>query len=359
MDCVGIVWQYIRCRRLYKSGYRDEINREDSIMIRHIKKGLQIGLVASLSSVVGAVTAMAVTWEMPTPYPDATFHTVNIKQFAEDVKAATNGQLTINVHSAGSLFKHPEIKKSVRGGQVPIGEFFMGLLANEDPVFAMDTLPFLATDYDAARKLWEVTKPKVSSLLEKQGLRVLFSVPWPPQGLYTKKLIDKASDLKGIKFRAYNTSTTRLAELAGAVPTQIEVADLAQAFATGRVQAMITSPSTGVSSKAWDFLSHFHHTQAWIPKNVVVINQEAFSRLDGAVQKAVLDAAAKAEARGWQMSMAETDEKIAILKKNGVSIITPSANLMGSLKTIGQTMSDEWSKKAGAEGQALLSAYRN
>jgi TRAP-type C4-dicarboxylate transport system substrate-binding protein len=204
-----------------------------------------------------------------------------------------------------------------------------------------------------------VTKPKVSSLLEKQGLRVLFSVPWPPQGLYSKKLIDKASDLKGIKFRAYNASTTRLAELAGAVPTQIEVADLGSAFATGRIQAMITSPSTGVSNKAWDFLSYFHHTQAWIPKNVVVINEKAFSRLDRAVQKAVLDAAAKAEARGWQMSMAETNEKIAILKKNGVSIITPSANLMGSLKNIGQTMSDEWSKKAGAEGQALLSAYRN
>lgn len=328
-------------------------------MISQLRKRLQIVLAASLSSVVGAATAMAVTWEMPTPYPDATFHTVNIKQFADDVKAATNGQLIINVHSAGSLFKHPEIKKSVRGGQVPIGEFFMGLLANEDPVFAMDTLPFLATDYDAARKLWDVTKPKISNLLEKQGLRVLFSVPWPPQGLYTKKLINKASELKGIKFRAYNVSTTRLAELAGAVPTQIEVADLPQAFATGRIQAMITSPSTGVSNKAWDFLSHFHHTQAWLPKNVVVINQRAFSRLDGVVQKAVLDAAAKAEARGWQMSQAETNEKIAILKKNGISIVTPSAELMGSLKRIGQTMSDEWSKKAGSEGQELLNAFRN
>ena len=294
---------------------------------------------------------------MPTPYPDATFHTINISQFADDVKAATNGDLTINVHSAGSLFKHKEIKKAVRSGQVPIGEFFMGLLANENPVYAMDTLPFLATDYADAEKLWSVTKPRITELFQEQGLMVLFSVPWPPQGLYAKKEIDAASDMKGLKFRSVNASTTRLAELAGAVPTQIEVADLAQAFATGRIEAMITSPSTGVSNKAWDYLSHFHHTQAWIPKNVVVVNKAAFDGLSSANQKAVLDAAAKAEARGWDMSRAETDTKIATLKQNGVIIVTPSSTLMESLKDIGETMSAEWAAKAGDEGQALLNSY--
>ena len=310
---------------------------------------------AALSLASGV--AVAESWDMPTPYPDATFHTVNIHQFAEDVKAATGGALEIKVHSAGSLFKHGDIKRAVRGGQVPIGEFFLGLLANENPVFGVDSLPFLATDYDAARKLWKVTKPKVAVLLAEQGLQVLFSVPWPPQGLYAKKEITSIGDLKGLKFRAYNANTTRLAELAGAVPTQIEVADLPQAFATGRVQAMITSPSTGVSNKAWDFLSHFHHTQAWIPKNVVVVNKAALDALDAGVRDAVLAAAAKAEARGWQKSMAETDEKIAVLKKNGVTIVTPSGALMGDLKKIGDTMSDEWLKKAGSDGEAVLKAY--
>ena len=300
--------------------------------------------------------ATAATWEMPTPSPDATFHTINIKKFAADVKAATNGDLIINVHSAGSLFKHKQIKQAVRSAQVPIGEIYMGLMANEHPVFAMDTLPFLSTSYDSADKLWKVTKPRINELLGKQNLSVLFSVPWPPQGLYAKQEINKASDMKGQKFRASNSSTSRLAELAGAVPTQIEVADLAQAFATGRIDSMITSPSTGVSNKAWDFLSHFHHTQAWIPKNLVMVNKQAFAKLSAANRKAVL-AAAKAEARGWEMSKAETDAKIAILKENGVKIITPSDGLMKSLKKIGVTMSDEWGKKAGAEGAALLKAY--
>ena len=318
---------------------------------------LRACLAFALAAFIGAGGALAEAWDMPTPYPDATFHTVNISQFADDVKAATNGDLTINVHSAGSLFKHKEIKKAVRSGQVPIGEFFMGLLANEHPVFAMDTLPFLATDYSDAEKLWSVTKPRITELFEAQGLMVLFSVPWPPQGLYAKQEINTADDLKGIKFRAYNASTTRLAELSGAVPTQIEVADLAQAFATGRIEAMITSPSTGVSSKAWDYLSYFHHTQAWIPKNVVVVNKAAFEGLSSATQKAVLSAAAKAETRGWEMSLAETDEKIATLEKNGITIVTPSASLMGSLRDFGATMSAEWAAKAGDEGQALLMQY--
>ena len=326
-------------------------------MFGFIDKALRGSLAVLFAMSIGAGGALAEVWDMPTPYPDATFHTINIAQFADDVKAATNGDLTINVHSAGSLFKHKEIKKAVRSGQVPIGEFFMGLLANENPVFAMDTLPFLATDYADADKLWGVTKPRITELFEEQGLMVLFSVPWPPQGLYAKKEINTVDDMKGIKFRAYNASTTRLAELSGAVPTQIEVADLAQAFATGRIEAMITSPSTGVSSKSWDYLSYFHHTQAWIPKNVVVINKAAFEGLSSASQKAVLSAAAKAEARGWDMSRSETDEKIAILKKNGITIVTPSDSLMGSLREFGATMSAEWAAKAGDEGQALLMKY--
>jgi TRAP-type C4-dicarboxylate transport system substrate-binding protein len=301
--------------------------------------------------------AVAQTWDMPTPYPDATFHTKNVRQFAADVATATGGKLKINVHSAGSLFKHKQIKKSVRGGQVPIGEIYMGLLANEHPIFAIDGMPFLATNYEQAAKLWKVTKQRLVDQFDKQGIMLLYAVPWPPQGLYATKLISKAGDLKGMKFRSVNSITTRLAKLAGAVPTQIEVADLAQAFATGRIQAMITSPSTGVSNKAWDFLSHFHHTQAWIPKNGVLVNKRAFKSLSAETQKAVLEAASKAETRGWAMSKAETDEKVAILKKNGVIIVTPSKALMSSLADIGKVLSDDWLKKAGADGEKVLKAY--
>jgi len=313
--------------------------------------GLAVGLGMSLN-------AGAATWDMPTPYPDKTFHTQNIAIFADDVSKATNGELQIKIHSAGSLFKHPEIKNAVRGGQVPIGEFFLSQLSNDNQVFGADSQPFLATNYDEAKKLWEAQKPVVTELLDKQGLMPLFSVPWPPQGLYTKKEIKTVEDLKGIKFRAYNATLELFANKIGAAPTQVEVPDLPQAFATGRVEAMITSPSTGANSKAWDYVTYYTDIQAWLPKNIVVVNKKAWRKLDKGVQDAVLAAAATAETRGWEMSMKETAEKTAILKENGITVVTPSPELMAGLKEIGASMLEEWRTKAGAEGETLLKAYQ-
>ena len=302
--------------------------------------------------------AKAATWDMPTPYGDKTFHTVNIREFAKDVEKATGGKLKINVHSAGSLIKHPEIKNAVRRGLVPIGEVLMSRLSNEDPVFAVDSIPFLATNYEEAKKLWAASRPVIEKKLEKQGLKLLFAVPWPPQGIYAKKEIRTVDDLKGLKMRAYNASTEMFARLAGAVPTQVEVPDIPTAFSTGRVEAMITSPSTGANSKAWDFVKYFHHTQAWLPKNMVIVNAKAFARLPEDQRKAVLEAAKRAEERGWQMSMKETEEKINVLKKNGMVVVTPTPELMAGLKKIGEQMTAEWLKKAGPDGEAILKAYR-
>jgi len=316
-----------------------------------------IGVAAFTASISTAAFA-ATVWDMPTPYPDATFHTKNIAQFAADVEKATNGKLVIKLHTAGSLFKHPEIKNAVRGGQVPLGEFFMSLLGNEHAVFAADSQPFLATNYDDAEKLWAAQKPIVTKLLDKQGLMPLFSVPWPPQGLYTKKSITKIEDIKGIKFRTYNATLEKLANKLGAAPTQVEVPDIPQAFSTGRVEAMITSPSTGANSKAWDFVTYFTDIQAWLPKNIVVVNKKAFRRLDKDVQEALLKAAADAETRGWAMSKEETAAKIKIMADNGMNIVTPSAELMEGLQAIGTEIVSEFEKEAGAEGAELLKAYK-
>ncbi|MBK5933948.1 TRAP-type C4-dicarboxylate transport system substrate-binding protein [Rhodovulum imhoffii] len=312
-----------------------------------------------IAALVGlAIQVQAETWDMPTPYPDATFHTVNIHEFAKDVAAATDGGLEIKVHSAGSLFKHPEISKAVRSGQVPAGEFFLSLLANDNAAFGIDSMPFLATNYEDAQRLWAAQKGVIEALLEDQGVMALYAVPWPPQGLYTNKEITSVDDLAGLKFRTYNATLEEFANLAGAAPTQVEVPDIPQAFSTGRVEAMITSPSTGVNSKAWDFVSHYTDIQAWIPKNIVVVNKRAFQRLDEATQAAILEAAAAAEARGWEMSRAETATQTAALKENGIVVVEPSEELMAGLRAIGVQMLETWKAEAGDAGAALLGAYQ-
>jgi TRAP-type C4-dicarboxylate transport system substrate-binding protein len=311
-------------------------------------------LVAGVSTAASAQTK----WDMPVPYPDGNFHTKNAAQFAADVDKATNGALKITVHGAGSLIKHPEIKRAVRQGTAPIGEILESLASNEAPVYGIDSLPFLATGYDASKKLYVAQKPYLEKQLASEGLILLYSVPWPPQGLYAKRDINSVNDLKGLKFRTYNATIGRIAALAGAIPTQIEVPDLPTAFATGRVDVMITSASTGVDTKAQDYLTHYIETEAWLPRNIVFVNKEAFDKLPAAQKKAVTDAAKAAEERGWKASTEEKDVKTKALKDAGIKVMAPTAELKSGLSKIGDTIAKEWEQAAGADGAAMLAAFK-
>jgi TRAP-type C4-dicarboxylate transport system substrate-binding protein len=305
-----------------------------------------------------ATAAMAETkWDMPVPYPDGNFHTKNDAQFAADVDKATSGSLKITIHSAGSLFKHPEIKRAVRQGTAPIGEILESLSANESPIYGVDSLPFLTGGYADAKKLYDAQRPYLEKQLASEGLILLYSVPWPPQGLYAKREITKVEDLKGLKFRTYNATIGRIAALAGAVPTQIEVPDLPTAFATGRVDVMITSASTGVDTKAQDYLTHYMDAQAWQPRNIVFVNKAAFDKLSPAEQKAVKDAAKTAEERGWKLSQEEMAIKTKALKDAGIKVVPPSPELKAGLTKIGETIAKEWEAAAGPDGKALLATY--
>ena len=306
-----------------------------------------------------ATSASAQSWDMPTPYGDTTFHTQNIIQFADDVRTATDGGLDITIHSAGSLFPHSEIKGAVRNRSVPMGEFFLSLLANEDLAYGIDSQPFVATSYEDAAKLWAAQEPVITELLAKQDLMPLFSVPWPAQGLYTNGEVATVADLNGLRFRAFKAALEEFATLAGAAPVQIEASDIPQAFATGQVAAMITSPSTGVNSTAWDFVTHYTPINAWVPKNIVVVNKRMFDGLDAATQAAVLEAAAAAQTRGWEMSAAEAESMTAALADNGIIVYEPSETLIADLQGIGATMLENWKANASDAALAVLESYNN
>ncbi len=315
-------------------------------------------LAAILAASYCAAAAAQTKWDMPTPYAPANFHTENINQFAADVDKATAGKLKITVHSNASLFKAPEIKRAVQGGQAQIGEILISGYSNEDPIFGVDSVPFLATSYSEAAKLWKASRKALEDRFAKQGMMVLYAVPWPPQGIYSSKPINSVADLKGLKMRTYNPYTSRIAELAGAQPVTIQAAELAQAFATGAVNANITSGATGFDTKAWEVVKNYYDTQAWLPKNVVFVNKQAFDGLDKATQAALLKAAAEAEERGWKTSEEKNKWYLEQLAKNGMTVSAPSAQLKGDFKKIGDTMAGEWMKTAGPDGQAIVDAYR-
>ena len=322
----------------------------------------QISIFAAATAIAlsaGAASAQS-KWDMPTPYAPGEFHTVNIVQFADEVKKATGGKLEIVVHPAASLLPLPQIKRNIQTGQVQIGEILLSSLENEDPIYGIDTVPFLVTSYDAAKKLADSSLPVLRERMMKQGIRILYAVPWPPQGFYASKAMGSVADMKGLKFRSYGPSAARFGELVGASVQTIQAAELSQALATGRINSMITSGATGSGVKVWESdVKWFYELDAWLPKNAVIVNEAAFKGLDQATQNALLKAAADAETRGYELSKKRTADSLVLLKQNGMNVQKPGPQLIADLKKVGAAMAEDWEKRAGAEGAKLLAPFKN
>ncbi|WP_299512547.1 TRAP transporter substrate-binding protein [uncultured Limnohabitans sp.] len=321
------------------------------------RRALHLSLLAGLLAVSGFVSAQT-KWDLPAAYPATNFHSVNLNQFAADVDKASGGKLKITVHPGASLYKAPEIKRAVQGNQAQMGEILLAAYQNEWQMFGADGLPFLATSYDESIKLYKAQRPFLEKKLAEQGMKLLYAVAWPPQGIYSKKPIQSAADLKGSKWRAYSPSTSRIAELVGAQPVTVQAAELSQAMATGVVEANMTSGATGVDSKLYEHMKYYYDVQAWLPKNAIIVNQKAFDALDKPTQDAVVKAAVEAETRGWTASRKVNTDTIAVLKAKGMTIEAPSAQLKADMQKVGETMVKEWLAKAGPEGQAMLDAFR-
>lgn len=326
-----------------------------------MKTTLKSAAIAAGMAVTMAVSlpVAAQTWDMPTRSNERNYMTRNIAEFAQEINKATNGKLNIVLHPENALVKQPEVKRAVQTGQVPIGEFLMSMHSNEWPVFGVEAVPFLAPTPEANLKLLEIIEPMLNARLQQQGMRLLFAVPWPPQAIYFTEEVTSTEGFKDVRFRAYNPVTGRLAELMGAQPVTVQQAEVPQAFSTGVITAMITSPATGVDTQAWDFVKYYYPVNAMTPWNLVVVNERAFNRLSKEEQQAVLAAAKTAQTRGWKMQAEETDLLVETLRKNGMTVVEPSEQLMQQLRKIGEQLTEEWVQAAGEDGKKIMSQYKN
>ena len=316
-----------------------------------------IGLAAGFVLAAGAAQA-GENWDMPMAYSDSNYHSQNGKAFAQCVGTATGGDITITIHAGGSLFKGNEIKRAVQTGQVPIGERLLSAHQNENPIFGIDSVPFLATNFDASEKLWAAARPTLENILDAQNLVLLYATPWPPQGLYFDREVNSVADMKGLKFRSYNTATARLAELTGMLPVQIEAAEISQAFATGVAQSMISSGATGYDRKVWEHLSNFYEVDAWMPRNSVFVNKDVWAGVDAKNQAAIRGCADMAAYAGLWRAIQYTDFTLKGLRQGGMTVQPASDGLQAELNEIGKTMAAEWKAAAGAEGAAIVDAFK-
>lgn len=314
-------------------------------------------LVSALAFAGLSTPAAALEWNLATRLTDSVFHTHNVRLFAKDVEESTKGELKIVIHSAGSLFKHQEIKRAVQTGQVQIATIQMSSFANDDELYNFESIPFLATTYYENQLLWEAARPVFETRLMKDGIRVLWAEPWPPQAFYAKKELKSLADLKGVKFRTYSRMGSRLAELMGAQPVLVAAGEVQQAMATGIVEAMVTSSAFGASVQAWDFIKYYNDVGAWLGLDETIVNEREFRRLKPELQKAVLDAAARAEVRGWIMAVEADEREKAKLVANGMRIVPKNPQFMEEVRKVSQQLKDEWVKAAGPDAQKILDRY--
>lgn len=304
-------------------------------------------------------TASAQTkWDMATPFPESNYHTKNARQFVEEVQRDSKGQLVITLHSNASLFKMPEIKRAVATGQAQLGDILLGAYGNEDPFFEIDGIPFVVQGFDGAKRLYDATKPYLDRRLTRQGVIPLYYVVWPGQAIYSKTPLNAVADFKGLRFRTYSPTTSRFAELLGSTPTTVQAPEIPMAFTTGIASVMITSGSTGVDTQAWDYSKYFYDIRAMHNKSVTMVNERAFKALPADLQKVITDAAARAETRGWALATTSADETSAVLKSRGMNVEPGSPALVSGLREVGAKLTDEWLKRAGADGEAALKVLK-
>ena len=324
-----------------------------------MKRSAALAAAIGLATALSALPAAAQTkWDLPSAYPANNFHTENLQQFASDVEKGSGGKLKIQLHPNASLFKAPEIKRAVQGNQAQAGEILLVNYENEDPLYGLDGIPFLATSYADSLKLYKASKKALGDKLGAQGMMLLYTVPWPPQGIYTKRTLNSVADMKGLKWRAYSPATAKIAEHVGAQPMTDYEPEVSQALATGVIDSYMSSGATGYDSKTYEHIKNWYDTQAWLPKNAIIVNKKAFDALDKATQSALLKAAADAEARGWKLSQEKNAWYVDQLKQKGMNILPPSEQLQADLRKVGNFMLAEWQRKAGNEGKKVIDAYR-
>ena len=323
-----------------------------------------LGTVSAIGAALAVTCAAGLAlagekWDMPMAYSATNFHSATGAEFAKCITMGTGGDIEVVTHPSGSLFKGADIKRAVQTGQAPIGERLLSGHQNENALFGFDSVPFLATSFEDSAKLWKAAKPTLTKILDEQNLVLLYAVPWPPQGLYFKKEVNSVADMKGLKFRSYNTATARLAELAGMLPVTIEAAEISQAFATGVAESMISSGSTGYDRKVWESLTHFYEVDAWLPRNYVMVNKDVWNATSKANQNVIRGCAELAEYAGNWRAVEYTQFTLNGLKAGGMTVGPAGPKLVADLKEIGETMTSEWMEKAGSDGKAIVDDFKS
>ena len=325
------------------------------------KQRLVTGSVACLLTIGGfGLSASAETaWDLPLAWPAGNFHVKNAEVFAEKVAEVTGGEVQITVHPGGSLgFKGPEMLKSIRDGLVPIGDVLLNQQVGEAPFLGIESVPYLASGYEEIAALHEFSRPVYEEIAAEFNQKILYMVPWPGQAVYSKNEIVTLDDVQGLKLRVVDKNGLDYMNALGGAPRQMPWGEVVPALASGAIEGVTTSSSSGVDGKFWEFLGFMNRFNWQSASNMMNVNLDAWNALSPEHQEAIETLAAELEAEFWDVSRAEDEEKLKTLADNGVKITEPTDELRAQLLETAKPMWQAFIDEAGPRADEVIAAYR-
>ena len=310
--------------------------------------------------VFGAVsdTIAKTKWDMHLNYPIGNFHSKGAQRFADQVRAATNGELNIVLHFGSALgFKGPELLRSVAEGQLAIAEVPTGMVEGDAPLLALTAQPFISTNAFEQRLLYQLAKQAFAKDLKRFNQITLYTSIWPFSGIYTQRSISSEADLKGLKMRVYDGTGLAFGKATGIAARKMPFSEVYPAMKAGLLDSMYTSSVSGVDAKAWEILKYFTPINIVGPVNMINVNISAWNKLPAKVRETVMEIAAEMEDEMWNIAGDMDRVSRAKLKKNGMTVSTVSKAFRAELNALGENLRATWVKKAGADAQKILDEY--
>ncbi|WP_282604346.1 TRAP transporter substrate-binding protein [Pelagibius sp. Alg239-R121] len=327
--------------------------------MKHIR--LPLSILATAAAIgLSPVAAQEIAWDMPNEYGETSISGEADKVFAERLEANSGGRIVITNHFGGSLgFKSKDHWSAVEDQAVPLASTYTGVFTGFDPIFLMNNLPFVATNPVQSKALIDAARPYYAGAFEKGNQLLLLTEPWSPVGIWSKKQINSAAEMQGLKIRTYDKNGTLTLKELGAAAIQMSWADVVPALSTNTIEAVLTSEEGGLSAKFQEYLDHFHYVNFTMGSNMVHINKDVFNALPDDLQKIVLDTAAEVEDELWSKAQDRIDLNVKRLAEAKVTAITDvPASFIDELKGAAQVAIDEWRAQLGdKKADEILAAY--
>ncbi|MEI8145833.1 MAG: TRAP transporter substrate-binding protein DctP [Alphaproteobacteria bacterium] len=171
---------------------------------------------------------------------------VDIPMLREQLPVRSGGRISVTLASWPERnLNGPELLRVLRAGQIDVGGIALPTVAGDVPLLDIVDLAGLNTSHETARKVADAILPTLNQELERVGVRIVATYPFPAQVFFCRDPITSLADLKGRRVRTPGGSQNDFMQSIGAQPVAIGFPEVYSALERGVVDCAVTGTATG------------------------------------------------------------------------------------------------------------------